>query len=305
MAANTNGVNEILRAAREERGIDLGSIAEMLKIRRVYLEAIENNDWDNLPELVYAQGFVRSYATFLNLDEQLLSTQFKREFRGGRRTTELEMPQPIDDNQLPSFRIIAAALIGMFLIYSFWQMAKPDQKIETVPTVSQNTETTATNESSTNDTVKTTAETTAADTSQNPAETAPTATTPTAAESAPPNNTPPQTGIAYGATTATRVTLTAVQDTWVQIRANDGQTVFSRVMRPGDSFRVPDSGALTLTTGNLAGLYFTVDGNNETTKATPGTVLRNLPLTPTELLPTLNKLTQNTPAAAAPTDVTQ
>lgn len=291
--ANVNSVGQILRAAREQRGLSVEQIADMLKIRRIYLQAIEDSDWEELPELVYAQGFVRSYASFLGLDEAGASAQFKREFRGGgRRSPELEMPKPLDDHQLPDWKIIAAVVVALFMVYAIWAVATEPSAPEPIQRVAevQKTQPPAP--------VETSAIPAATEQPVQPIAQTPAAETP-AATGAP---APTQTGISYGATTPTRVTITAAQDSWVQVRDMDGQVVFSRVMRPGDNFRVPNEGTLSLTTGNLAGLYFTIDGKGMTPSGTPGTVFRNLSLAPDNLSSTLTEINKSAPApAAAPT----
>jgi cytoskeleton protein RodZ len=48
-------------------------------------------------------------------------------------------------------------------------------------------------------------------------------------------------------------------DSWIQVK--DGtQTVSMRVLRQGESYRVPDRSGLTLITGNAGALEVTVDG---------------------------------------------
>lgn len=296
-AANVNTVGQILKAAREKRNFTVEQIAEMLKIRRIYLQAIEDSNWEELPELVYAQGFVRSYAAFLNLDEAAASAQFKREFRGSRRTPELEMPKPIESNQLPDWKIIAAVVVGLLVVYSLWSAATMPSATESVPRLAdvKAAEEKVTTEAAADMPLTPITETTTATETV----TAPAPETQAASATIPDAQTPPQNGIAYGATTTTRVTITAAQDSWVQVRDRDGQVLFSRVMRPGDTYRVPDGNGTTLTTGNLAGLHFLIDQKGFAPQGTPGTVLRNLSLAPEELAPYMAKLSSapaNTPS---------
>ena len=61
-------VGAFLREARETTGRTVLEVAENLRIRRVYLEAIEDGRFDELPGATYAVGFVRSYASYLRLD---------------------------------------------------------------------------------------------------------------------------------------------------------------------------------------------------------------------------------------------
>lgn len=57
-----------LRAAREAKGLSLEEVQQALKIRLRYLEAIEAGELGEIPGLVYARGFIRTYARFLEID---------------------------------------------------------------------------------------------------------------------------------------------------------------------------------------------------------------------------------------------
>jgi hypothetical protein len=48
--------------------VELSEVEAATKIRRRYLNAIENEAWDVLPGPAYAAGFVRAYADYLGLD---------------------------------------------------------------------------------------------------------------------------------------------------------------------------------------------------------------------------------------------
>ena len=52
--------------------------ADETKIRTMYLDALEEEEFDKLPPRVYAVGFVRNYAKFLGLDPQVWSEEFQR-----------------------------------------------------------------------------------------------------------------------------------------------------------------------------------------------------------------------------------
>ncbi len=61
-------VGGLLRTSREDRHIDLDAVVKATKVRRHYLEALENEEWEKLPSRVFVKGFVRSYAGFLGMD---------------------------------------------------------------------------------------------------------------------------------------------------------------------------------------------------------------------------------------------
>lgn len=65
-------LGSLLRATREERTVDLDEVAKATMVRRQYLEALENEEWNSLPSPVFVKGFLRSYAEFLGLDKELV-----------------------------------------------------------------------------------------------------------------------------------------------------------------------------------------------------------------------------------------
>lgn len=63
-------IGNTLKQARLEKNISLEEIEKNTRIRKLYLEAIENEDWDVIPGTVYLRGFLRSYIKYLGLDEK-------------------------------------------------------------------------------------------------------------------------------------------------------------------------------------------------------------------------------------------
>ncbi|MEL0013289.1 MAG: helix-turn-helix domain-containing protein, partial [Alphaproteobacteria bacterium] len=75
-------VGAFLREARENTGRSLADVAQILRIRWVYLQAIEDGRFDELPGAAYAVGFVRTYATNLRLDDPEVVARIKEEATG-------------------------------------------------------------------------------------------------------------------------------------------------------------------------------------------------------------------------------
>ena len=72
-------VGEALKKSRLGQKIQLRTVADKMRIRLEYLEAIENGHFKRLPGMAYGIGFVRTYAEFLGLEAQPLIDQFKAE----------------------------------------------------------------------------------------------------------------------------------------------------------------------------------------------------------------------------------
>lgn len=68
-----------LRAEREKQGLTLKDIEDATSIRAVYIDAIENGRYGDLPGAVYAKGFIRNYAEFLKLDPERFLRQYREE----------------------------------------------------------------------------------------------------------------------------------------------------------------------------------------------------------------------------------
>jgi cytoskeletal protein RodZ len=116
-------LGERFRAAREQRGLTLSEVAEHLRIRSVYLAAIEDENWSAIGAPVYTRGFLRTYARYLGLDPEEAVADYNKV--GG---TVPAGPQP---DPLISYReprslgpliwiasAVALALIG-FVIYLY------------------------------------------------------------------------------------------------------------------------------------------------------------------------------------------
>ena len=70
---------ETLRRERERQKLTIQDIEQGTSIRAAYIEALEKGDYENLPGEVYAKGFVKNYANFLNLDADKLAKEFSAE----------------------------------------------------------------------------------------------------------------------------------------------------------------------------------------------------------------------------------
>lgn len=93
----------------------------------------------------------------------------------------------------------------------------------------------------------------------------------------------------YGAQNAdARVVLHATQDAWVQVRDGEDSLLLTRLLRAGDSYRVPNRPDLKMLTGNAGGLEIEVDGKALGALGPVGKVRRDLSLAPDSLAKQFN-----------------
>jgi cytoskeletal protein RodZ len=65
-------IGELLKQRRQELNLSLREAENGTSIRSTYLQAIEENHTEKLISPIYAQGFLRQYASFLGLDGDAL-----------------------------------------------------------------------------------------------------------------------------------------------------------------------------------------------------------------------------------------
>ena len=94
-------IGPILEQARKELGLTLDDVEQATKIRKRYLAGLEREDFGVLPDAVYAQGFLKTYANYLGLDGEELSRQLKNRRKPRRERTINYGPPAKSDFELP------------------------------------------------------------------------------------------------------------------------------------------------------------------------------------------------------------
>lgn len=90
---------EILKKAREEKGLTLHEIGLSLKINSKVLKAIEEGDEAHLPAKTFLRGFILSYANFLHLNSEKVLESFYEEY-GSTKPKPYIRPQGGDKSQI-------------------------------------------------------------------------------------------------------------------------------------------------------------------------------------------------------------
>jgi cytoskeleton protein RodZ len=280
MDAPLDTVGQDLRTARLRRGDDLATVSRALKIRKDHLDALEEDRPDALPGRTYAVGFIRSYADYLGLDAVQCVERYKAEI-AGRADTSVPPITVIDEDaehRMPhGWKIIFVAVVILVLIGAY-QVAVSvdrmmnDKTVEPVPTL--------THRPVAHKPVVKPAPQTVVPQGQTDPNALPTATQPGAAPAGtvPPGTAPvpgqqaaipaqpvvapplPQ-GTVYGETSRqVRLVLRAREVTRILVQGPGGRIMQNRILKPGDSYRVPNMTGLTLTTSNAGAVQVELDG---------------------------------------------
>jgi transcriptional regulator with XRE-family HTH domain len=110
-------LGHVLREAREARGLTLAQVQEKTRISARFLDALETGKYEQLPTPVHTRGYLRNYARFLELDPKpLLDRLAKVDYQGNAtpangygNTTALPSLRPSAEEQ-PFFVPVDVAL---------------------------------------------------------------------------------------------------------------------------------------------------------------------------------------------------
>ncbi|MCP5346640.1 MAG: helix-turn-helix domain-containing protein [Gammaproteobacteria bacterium] len=112
----------LLRTERERLGLSEKQVADRLHITMHYVRAIETDCYQKLPGIVFARGYIKSYAQLLGLDKDELVELFDTNVsvpKRGPREGRLDGGRSRGGNRLVPWLIIAILAFGSgFLI--FW-----------------------------------------------------------------------------------------------------------------------------------------------------------------------------------------
>jgi len=118
-------IGKDLRQAREDRGIELGEVERVTKIRVKFLEAMEEGRWTDLPGPPYNRGFLSTYAGFLGLDEEAVLERYKETAEPAEhadavppaviRPGSLRRPRSVRPQVLLIAGLVAVVLLGVVI----------------------------------------------------------------------------------------------------------------------------------------------------------------------------------------------
>ena len=343
-------VGRLLRHTRNNLGQSVEDVCRLLRIRKIYIEAIENSDYSVLPGGPYGLGFIKAYAEHLGLDGAEIVRRFRAESNAPAARTELSFPKPVQESRVPGGAVLLiAALLGIGA-YGGWYYLSSQGKtiadlVDPLPerlasytsdgapaAPERNLENAADARAAEVDSSEPAPTEAPAQVAETPAETAapviadqapdettslnnnraPAEVAETPAEPSAPTETPsvaPEVsetaeapapaepaaesaavpaapnveevggGRVFGAVNVdSRVTIEAVETSWVRIREGDGNILLTRMLSAGDTYRVPNKDGLMLEVGNAGALTYSVDGKEALPVGAYGAVISDFSL---------------------------
>jgi hypothetical protein len=117
-----SGLGALLKGERERKGFSYEQMSQVTRLRIHFLEALENEDWPNLPPSVFVRGFIRSYAKALGLDESKLLDLYR-----GAVAEDAEPSIPIREPQKSKkgLLLLLALLLGAAIVTLYLWIGRP------------------------------------------------------------------------------------------------------------------------------------------------------------------------------------
>jgi len=230
---------------------EITTIAKLLCIREEFLEALESGNYRVIPEDVYILGFARSYAVELGLNPDVVIEKLKREL--GIESIEEEIVEHKEPEKKPEPQkrkskitrenVTKIAKKCLDYVKKHWVWFVSGLAVVIVAVIVM---------------IFAFSNTTSTETEITPTEIV--VDVSAANQAGPDFRFPVREKFNDKLVKESRVVLQAEKESWVKIEDARGNTVFSRVLVPGDVYYMPLSDKFKGTFGNAGGIDVWVDG---------------------------------------------
>ena len=254
-------VGKLCLDARLNKGLTQEQAGALLKVRVKIIKDFENGEQIDLPGLAYKIGFVRSYARLLDLDGDFLVKEFKESLELNSFKEEYIFPTPeLNKNNFLPIGVVLSVSIAI-LSYTGWYYSDRSNKIEQVSDKNLIEMSTKTVEADNNSYViieenfSNNLPSSNKDDDENKIQELNIKTTlnNNITEGVNSKNTE-LSATANERDPTTEMVLKATGNSWVEIEDMEGNILMTRLMRPGETYVVPNINGLRFNTGNAGAL---------------------------------------------------
>lgn len=124
-------IGEMLRNARTKQNLTIDDVADELCIRKFYLTAIENMDFENMPPMPYCLGFVRSYAKLLGMNSDRIVFSY-RQVMTGEEEPVAQHENNHSEASTPHIKHFVLGALGLILLAIAWSVLPTTSKFEDI-----------------------------------------------------------------------------------------------------------------------------------------------------------------------------
>ncbi len=128
--SNWQDLSSFLKEKINQKNIDLSSLSDTLEIKKDYLIALIEDDFEKLPPDIYVRGILFKIANFFSIEANFLWELYKKEkeIKIGNNNLPFEKPKKINFFRL-SFWFFIVLISSLIIIYQIFNFLSPP-KIE-------------------------------------------------------------------------------------------------------------------------------------------------------------------------------
>ncbi|WP_337886245.1 helix-turn-helix domain-containing protein [Fischerella thermalis] len=240
-------IGAYLRQIREEKSLRIEQITAQTLIRQAFLEALEEGRYEDLPEPIFVQGFIRRYGDALGLDGVSLAKNFAINFFLLDSENDGKKPQKNPSIHIPLAVPYAVLLtVASFILFFRLNPKTPADSVAQEQKPKASTQTTV-------------SPPVAASPTLSPF-TTPVATTPSS-----------ETSPSTPATSPVEVTVELQGESWVRVKA-DGKTMFQGTLSKGERKTWTAKKELTIRSGNAGAVLVSANKSEQKPLGDPGRI---------------------------------
>lgn len=111
----------VLKKTREQQALSIKEVSERIKISVAHIEALESSEYDRLPGLAFARGYLRTYGRFLGLDDDALIRDFNAHYGvDAQQVRTINRVKPQTQLGDPIIRISLVVFVLVIIGSSIW-----------------------------------------------------------------------------------------------------------------------------------------------------------------------------------------
>lgn len=139
----TKTIGQILKSEREFHKLTLEEMAQRTRIRFRYLQALENDRYDELPASSFVKGYIRTYGVLFGFDYKPLIALLRRDYRESARGSLVprEFIKPVLRQRylttpmtyLMLFLVTTFVVLIGYIGWQWWQLQQPPELVVTQP----------------------------------------------------------------------------------------------------------------------------------------------------------------------------
>ena len=229
-------IGDTLAEARRQSGLTVTQVSERTRIRETIIRGIEQNDFSACGGDFYARGHIRSIASVVGLDPEPLIQEYDQAHGGAPQPTRaadvFEPAAPLRIKERRSLNWSVAMILALLVVvgYGVYHFVSAGSGSSGTPAAAIAPRATATHSAAPK----------------------PAAPSPTPTVSAPSD---------------VVIQLSAVEDCWVFLTNDKGDTIYSGVVPAGSTQSWKETQAVNLRLGNPSGVDLTINGKKQSTGA--------------------------------------